>query len=354
MSGLAVADNRLVTLVQRDGKQWVVMLNAKSGKQEWQSEIGKRYKNSMGHGPRGTPTLVGEHVYAFSGEGILLALKLDDGKIIWRSDTVRQHEGKPADFGMACSPLVVGDHVIVTLGAPGASVVAYDRQTGKLAWKVDNDDPAGYSSPALIDVGGTRQTIVFTGNSALGLAPDSGDVLWRYPFVTEFECNIATPLSHNGQVFLSAGENHGCVLLSLTRQGKTFDVKEVWESFGPGSVMRNEWQTSILLDGKLYGMDNVGGAGPVTHLSCVDITTGERLWRKRRFGKGNLIAADGKLFISTMEGELVVARATPEEYDELGRAKVIDSTRQAPSLANGLLYLRDDREIVCLDVKAGN
>jgi outer membrane protein assembly factor BamB len=115
--------------------------------------------------------------------------------------------------------------------------------------------------------------------------------------------------------------------------------------------MRNEWQTSILLDGHLYGFDNVGSAGPVTHLTCVNAATGERVWQQPRFGKGNLIAADGKLFISTMNGELVIVRATPRAYEEIGRAVVLGSTRQAPSLAGGLLYLRDDREIVCVDVK---
>ena len=115
--------------------------------------------------------------------------------------------------------------------------------------------------------------------------------------------------------------------------------------------MRNEWQTSILLDGHLYGFDNVGSAGQVTHLTCLNATTGERLWQEPRFGKGNMIAADGKLFMSTMKGEFVIARASPAGYQELGRKLVIETTRQAPALAGGLLYLRDDQEIVCLDVR---
>jgi outer membrane protein assembly factor BamB len=116
-------------------------------------------------------------------------------------------------------------------------------------------------------------------------------------------------------------------------------------------VLRNEWQTSILLDGHFYGFDNVGGAGPVSHLTCVNASTGQRVWQQLRFGKGNLIAADGKLWISTMAGELVLVRATTKGYEELGRVAVLGSTRQAPALAGGLLYLRDDKEIVCLDVR---
>ena len=177
--------------------------------------------------------------------------------------------------------------------------------------------------------------------------------MWRHPYETNFDCNIVTPIAVNGQVFVSSGENHGSVLLEVNRKSKSdlFEVKEIWTSQGSKSVLRNEWQTSMLLDGHLFGFDNVGAAGPVTHLTCINAATGERVWQKQRFGKGNLIAADGKLFITTMTGELVVVRATPKAFEELGRTELFGSTRQAPALSNGLLYLRDDKEIVCLDVR---
>ena len=98
-------------------------------------------------------------------------------------------------------------------------------------------------------------------------------------------------------------------------------------------------------------MDNVGGAGPVTHLTCIDAMSGERMWQMPRFGKGNMIAADGKLFVSTILGELVVVKISPEKYDEVGRMNIVESTRQSPSIAGGFLYLRDGREIVCVDVR---
>lgn len=350
MSGLAISQGRLVTLLQNDGKQRVVAHDAKSGKRLWEAEVGPSYRNPMGNGPRSTPTIVGDRLYAFTGEGILLALKLGDGKIVWRHNVVEELGGKGAEYGMACSPLVVEDQVIVTAGVPGGSVVAYDRSTGKLAWKIGRDT-AGYSSPALLNVAGRKQIVVFTGKAVMGLSPKTGDQLWRYQYATNFDCNIATPLADKGRVFISCGENHGSALLAFKPRGTGYDVEEVWTSFGPRSVMRNEWQTSMLLDGYLYGMDNVGGAGPITHLNCVELATGKRVWQQRRFGKGNLIAADGKLFISTMNGELVVVRATPERFEEIGRTEVLGATRQAPALAGGLLYLRDDREIVCLNVR---
>lgn len=352
MSGLAISRGRVLTMVQRDGQQWLVALNALTGESIWKAPIADAYRNPMGDGPRATPAISGDRVFVFSGEGRLTAINFNDGKPLWSHDPLTELSGKEAEYGMASSPLVVGDHVIVTPGTPKGTLVAYDTKTGKQLWTAGKDS-AGYSSPTLLDVGGRSQIVSYTGRSALGVVPKTGEVLWRYPFETNYDCNIATPLAIKGQLFLSAGENHGSVLLDLKPKanGEKIELTEVWQSFGPKSVLRSEWQTPLLLDGFLYGMDNVGGAGPVTHLTCVNATTGERAWQVLRFGKGNLIAADGKLFMTTMAGELVVARASSKKYDELGRVTVLETTRQTPALSNGRLYLRDGREILCLDVR---
>ncbi|MBC8351332.1 MAG: PQQ-like beta-propeller repeat protein [Planctomycetes bacterium] len=349
MSGLAISGGRLFTLVQREGKQGVVAHDAATGAAIWRTVVAPAYENQMGDGPRATPTVAGNTLFVFTGEGILAALNAPDGRALWSHNTVKELGGQPAEYGMACSPLVVGTQVIVTVGAPNATVVAYDTVTGKPAWTAGSDS-TGYSSPALLDVGGREQVVVHSGSAVLGIEPKSGAVLWRHPYVTDYNCNIATPIAVDGRVFVSSGENHGCILLALEPSGNTFAVDEVWSSQGTRSVLRNEWQTSILLDGHLYGMDNVGGAGPITHLTCVEAATGKRVWQETRFGKGNLIAADGKLFMSSLKGELIVARASPRGYDEIGRSTVIGSTRQAPALANGLLYLRDNDDIACFDV----
>lgn len=351
MSGVAVADGRAITLVQKSGKQFALALDAKTGETLWETPLADAYENQMGDGPRATPAITSQHVFTFTGDGVLSALKPSDGSIEWTKNVFKEFGGKAAEYGMASSPLLVGDNVVVTPGAPGATVAAFEQATGRLSWKAGARDAAGYSSPAVLDVGGKKQVVAFDGGAVLGVDPDKGALLWRYPFVTDYNCNIATPLEFKGNVFISSGENHGCALLSLSPDGDGFKVKEVWEDVGTKSVMRNEWQTSILLNGYLYGFDNVGSAGPVTHLTCVDASTGKRKWQKLRFGKGNLISADGKLFITTMKGELVVVRVDPEKFDELGRAELIGTTRQAPALANGKLYLRDGREIVCVDVQ---
>lgn len=351
MSGLAIAGGKLFTLIQKDARQWLVCLDAQSGKSQWEKDLAPEYRNQMGDGPRATPAVAGDTVFAYTGEGILAALKTADGQIVWQKNLVSQFGGKPADYGMAGSPLVVGKRVIVTVGAPQATVVALESKDGEVAWKAGQNFPAGYSSPVVLKLADREQLVLFHGEGGFGLDPETGAELWSYPYLTDFSCNIATPLAVDGNVFLSAGENHGSVLLSLKPHGSKFDVAEVWSSQGPKSVLRNEWQTSILLDGYLYGFDNVGSAGPVTHLTCIDARTGERQWQQLRFGKGNLIAAEGKLFISTMQGEVVVVNANPRKFEELGRKMVVGKTRQAPALAGGLLYLRDEREVVCLDVR---
>ena len=350
MSGLAVADGRVVTLVESGTKQQVWALDFASGKTLWKTDVAAAYRNGMGNGARATPTIAGGRVVVFTGEGRLLALDAKTGKVSWPQDVITSLKGRVADYGMACSPLVVGDLVVVTPGAPRAAVAAYNLSDGESAWTAGSGS-AGYSSPTVLTAGGRRQVVAFLGDRALGLDPTKGTALWSHPYVTDFDCNIATPLAHKGRVFLSSGENHGSVMLELKKSGTTFTPAVAWQSQGPRAVMRNEWQTSILLGGHLYGMDNVGGAGPITHLGCVDAATGKLAWKQNRFGKGNLIAADGKLWISTIRGDLVLVAASPKGFRELARAEVIGPTRQAPALAHGKLLLRDDAQIVCLDVK---
>ena len=180
MSGLAISDGSLYTLVQRDGKQSVLVLNAATGKVRWQTAVSSAFKNQMGDGPRATPTVWDGQVYVFTGEGTLSALNARDGSILWSHNTVQQHQGKVADYGMASSPLVVGDLVVVTVGSPTATVAAYQRKSGKLVWTV-GEGTAGYSSAALLQLAGQQQVVVFAGQAAIGVDPKTGKQLWRYP-----------------------------------------------------------------------------------------------------------------------------------------------------------------------------
>lgn len=350
MSGLSISRGRVLTMVQREGQQWVIAVDAVTGRSIWQTAVAKEYGNPMGDGPRATPTISGDRVFVLSGDGVVSAIDFESGALLWSHNTLVELSGKVAEYGMASSPLVIDDQVIVIVGAAAATLAAFDTKTGKLVWTA-GDDPAGYSSPMVLVLDGVPHIVSYSGNSVLGVAFKTGQILWRYPFQTNYECNIATPLSIRGKLFLSAGENHGSVLLNVKSMKAGYEFDELWQSFGPKSVLRSEWQTPLLIDGFLYGMDNVGGAGPVTHLTCIDAMSGERMWQMPRFGKGNMIAADGKLFVSTLLGELVVVKISPEKYDEVGRMNIVESTRQSPSIAGGFLYLRDGREIVCVDVR---
>ena len=350
MSAVAVADGRAITTWNDAGKQWLVALDAATGKEAWKTPIGPAYENGQGNGPRATPTIAGERVFAFSGEGILVAVSHSDGKILWQVDAVGEAEAKPSDYGMASSPLVVAEQVIVHVGGERGAIAAFSIADGKPAWKASAGS-AGYSSPTLLAIDGMETIVSVTGTEVVGLRPGSGKELWRFPFETDFGCNTATPIVVDGGVFVSAGENHGSVLIDVERDGDRHAPRSRWESLGPKSLMRNEWQTSIVVGDHLYGFDNVGAAGPVTHLVCLEAKTGREVWRKSRFGKGNMVWADGKLWITTFEGELVLARATPAGYQELGRAELLGRSRQSLTIAGGRGYLRDDREVLCIGLE---
>jgi outer membrane protein assembly factor BamB len=202
-----------------------------------------------------------------------------------------------------------------------------------------------------MDLAGAKQVVSFSGTAVMGIDPDSGKLLWSYPFETDYGCNTASPVSIDGGVFISSGENHGSVLLDIKRDNGTYSVSERWKSLDAKSVMRNEWQTSIVLGDYLYGFDNVGAAGPVTHFSCIEAKTGKALWQKSRFGKGNMVYADGKFWITTIEGELVIARADAKGMQELSRVSLVEKNRQAITISDGYGYVRDDKEVVCVGLK---
>ncbi len=350
MSAVSVVDQYAITTWNESGKQSVVALNPENGKTIWATPIGTGYENSMGNGPRATPAIVGDRVYAYGGAGELACLNLADGKVIWSANVPREVKGKTAEYGVSSSPLVVDGKVIVTCGGAGAAVVAFDAKSGTKVWSAI-DGASGYSSVSLLKILNDKQLVSFTGAGASGLDVSTGKVRWEYPFKTAYDCNTASPINVGENVLISAGENHGSVMLKFAASSGGVNVTEEWESVNTKSVLRNEWQTSVLINGHLYGFDNVGSAGPITHLVCVNAATGMQVWRETRFGKGNLTAADGKLWITMMSGELILVKATPDKYVELGRAKLFGKTRQSLSISNGRGYIRDDQNVVCFDLR---
>ena len=203
---------------QRSGREFVLAIDVKNGQKVWETPTGAAFEESRGDGPRGTPTLDGERLYAMAADGTLACLETRTGKKIWTVDLMKRFETQVNYWGMSESPLLDGDRLIVTPGGRGASVVALNKTNGETIWKSQNDQ-AGYSSAIAFDLGGIRQIAVLTGEAALGLDIKNGTLLWRYNKVSNQTANVATPIYRDGHVFVSTDYGTGGALLKLTPQG---------------------------------------------------------------------------------------------------------------------------------------
>jgi outer membrane protein assembly factor BamB len=343
-SSIAVAGGKAYTLVQRGGDELVVALNVADGKEVWSHRSGPGYKNQYGDGPRSTPTIEGNRVYVQSASGPLLCLDAATGKPVWEVDLLKEFKTQNITWGLSASPLIEDNLVLVLPGAEGGAA-AVNKDTGKLAWRTGKDK-AAYASPVMVGSGDGRQALFFTAAGLLAVEPKTGQELWRVPWLTEYDVNIATPLVVGNRFFVSSGEAVGCALFQL-KGGKPASV---WESKGARSVMINYWANSVVQDKHLYGFD--GEYNVPSSLRCVDLETGKPAWSRDRLGFANLVLADGHLWITTSKGDLVLAEATPTEYREKGRVKLLEGSRYAtvPCIADKKLFVRDRKHIFCLDI----
>lgn len=347
-SSVAVAEGRAITLVQRGGKEVVLALDAVKGKELWSTPLAPEFKNNYGNGPRSTPTIDGSLVYVQSVSGPLACLKADSGTIVWQKNILKEFGAKNITWGLSASPLIEGDLVMALPGAKGAGVAAFDKKTGALVWKTGSDK-AAYASPIAVAVGGKRQIIFFNAAGLLAVTADKGTELWRVPWTTEFDCNIATPLVIGDLLFVSSGEDVGSTMFKLKGDAAP---EVVWQSKGKKGVMTNYWANAVVHEGYLYGFS--GEFDKRIDLNCVDVKTSALKWSKSDFGKGSVTLADRHLFITTKKGDLVLVRATPERYEEKARVARLGENRTVPTLAHKRLYLRDKKDIYCLDVGAGD
>ena len=337
-SSFAASGGRLFTQGERAGMQYVTALDESTGRKLWETPNGRGYSDRRGGGPRGTPTVDGDRVYALSAGGNLICLEAASGKKIWESNLLDRFKASNIRWGISESPLIDGGKVIVNPGGRGASVVALDKNDGKLIWK-SQSDKAGYSSAIAVEVEGVRQYILFTDASAVGLLAKNGELLWRYDGSANGTANIATPIFHDNHVFLSSAYGTGCALLKLTAGG----AEEVYFNRG----MRNHYSSSVLLDGVLYGYS--GNA-----LTAMDFKTGEVIWRDRSVGKGQVISADGKLYLYGEAGVLGMARAAPDGYHELARHEIGSGgypTWALPVISGGRLIVRDQETARAFDIR---
>lgn len=329
---VAVSRGRVYTMGNYQEQDWVSCLNATTGKVIWVH----KYPQGAGDysGPRATPTVAEGKVYTFSREGLAFCLDAATGKILWQKNIASETRAAAPRWGFAGSPLIFDNLLIFNVGGGG---VALDKNTGRVVWSSGTDIP-GYASPVAFTLGGKRGVAIFAKDSLKALDPASGRVQWSYPWQTSYDVNAADPIFSGDSVFISSNYGKGGSVLRIAGGKPT----SVWENRN----MKNHFNSCVLVGGTLYGNDE-------NTLRALNYATGAERWNMRGMDKGGLIAADGKLIALTGRGELVIIRAVPTAFTELGRAKILDGQTWAhPVLANGLLYCRNDKgNLVCLDMR---
>ena len=347
-SGFAVADSRLFFMGTRDDQTMLFALDAASGKELWATVMGEIFSNGWGDGPRGTPTVDGELVYALSGVGDLVCVTAANGDIVWQK-ALSDFGGRKPKWGYSESVLIDGAQLICTPGDDQGALVALDKTTGELRWQsADVIDWAQYASAVPAELDGVRQYVQLFMKRVVGVAAETGALLWEAPFDGQIAV-IPTPIIHEGQVYICAGYGVGCKLLNVA-DGQPVEVYA-------NKTMKNHHGGVILHNGRLYGYSNRVG------WVCQDFATGERVWKERdALGKGALTCVGDQLVcISEQDGIVCLIDATDQGWQEHGRFELSPQSQQRsprgaiwthPVIANGKLYLRDQEHVLCYDISS--
>lgn len=328
------------------GRQSVVSsLNRANGQLLWSKPLGPAGNNDKGPGPRSTPTVDDDNLYALSENGDLACLRASDGAIVWQRNILRDFRGSNIQWLISESPLVDGDRLIVSPGGRDASVVALDKATGKTIWTSKGlSDEAGYASAIVADIGGVRTYMTFTANAGVGVRASDGKPMWRYAGAANRTANIATPVFLNGKVFYTSSYGTGGGLLNLSTQAGEVSAKEAY--FTPN--MRNHHGGVVVVDGYIYGFNE-------SILTALHFDTGKMAWRDRSVGKGSVTFADGHLYILGEGNTVGLVEATPAGYREKGSFEIPDSGLPAwahPVVSGGRLYIRNQGSLAAYDVRA--
>ncbi len=342
-SGPAIKDGVVYLHDHLDSNDVIRTLDAKDGREIWRYSYPEEGAENHGF-TRATPTVENNRVYTISRTGVVHCLDTAKGELIWRADVMKRHGGEPPEWGAANSALIDGDRLIAIAAGQDSHVVALDITTGQTVWAGGGTDIAGYGTPVVAVLNGTKQYLVFTGKSIIGVAAKDGALLWRYPWETRLDSNASAPIVvDDHSVWIASGYRRGCALLRI--EGS--DVSEVWSS----KKISPHWSSAVFVEGHLYTTTAPG------YLVCVEAKTGQEKWRSkgvaRGFEHGGLIGIDGTLIaIEGNTGNVVQVALTMQDYQELGRISPLDSARcwTAPVVAKKKLYVRSPEELVCLDI----
>lgn len=360
-AGVSVAAGKVFTMGDRDGKCQVIALSKKNGKELWAAVVGKPWKPDHKYpGSRCTPTYAQGLVYALSAHGDLVCVSAKSGKVKWRKNFKRDFGGKMmSGWGFSESPLVDGDKLICTPGGNDALMVAFNRKTGKEIWRAKSPKPgvkgrdgAAYSSIVISNGAGVKQYVQLTGRGLIGVEAKTGKVLWTYNRVANHVANIPTPVVRGDYVFGSTGYGTGAALLKLAGSDGGVDAEEVY--FLDASTLQNHHGGMLLVGDYIYcGRGNNKG-----YPACIEFLTGKSMWPSKERGPGRGSAAvgyaDGKIYYRYQDGLVALVKATPDDFQVLGKFKIPDVKYPSwphPVITDGMLYLREQGVLYCHDVR---
>lgn len=348
-SGPVVAGERLILFHRVGNEEIVESLNAMTGKPQWKFASPTDYQDALskGNGPRSTPTIAGDKIVTLGAEGTLTCIGLADGKKNWSRSLTKEYKTPLGYFGIGTSPVVEQNLVLVNVGGKNAGIVAFDLADGKEAWRATSDPPS-YSSPVLCTIDGQRLAVFFTRTGVVVLEPKSGAIRHQQRWRARYDAsvNAATPLIAGNLAYFSASYETGSLLLKLRKDG----ADEVWTD---EDIMSNQYNTCILDGGYLYGFHGrVDSPIPPT-FRCVELKSKKVMWNAERFGNGSMVLADGKLIVLTENGDLHLVEASPAAFKELAKARLLNAVpcRAQIALANGRLCARDQRKLVCVEMR---
>ncbi len=337
MSQFAILGERAITQEQRGDEEWVTCYILTTGDILWHHADKARFATTIGGiGPRATPTIANGRVYALGATGILNCLDLSTGKRLWSRDIIAENEAELPAWGMSGSPLHVDSLVVVCAGGgSGRSLLAYHEISGDVVWSA-GEHRADYSSPFLTTLAGRQQILIFNHVLIAGHDLKTGKQLWQFPWPGETE-RVAQPLVLSGdKVFASSGYGVGSKFFRVLEMDGVFNTELLWES----KRMKAKFANVVHLDGFIYGLDD-------GILACLDVKDGSRVWKRGRYGHGQLLLADTLLLILTERGELVLVEASPDGHREIAFFPALDGkTWNNPALAGDYLLFRNSQEAV--------